>query len=37
MIFYFCNDTVFEVNASDNFGDQLRTPQKQPALLGALG
>ena len=36
MVFCFCNDTVFELNAGNNVSDQFGTPQKLPALLGAL-
>ena len=37
MIFCFCNDTVFKLNACDNSSDQLGTSQQLPALLGAPG
>lgn len=35
MIFCFCYDPVFELNASNNLGDQFRSSQKQPTVFSA--
>lgn len=37
MVFRFCNDTVFELNSGNNSSDQLRSPQKLPALFSTPG